>query len=772
MAEPGRTNTVMHLSHWGAYRVEVHDDRLVGVTAFERDPAPSPLIQAMPEVVHHTCRIAEPMVRKGFLDDGIGSDRAGRGIEPFVPVSWEQALDLVAGELARIKEVHGNEAIYAVSGWASAGQFHAARQQLSRFLNRFGGFVDQVTNYSFGAASVILPRVVGTMEPVSQPTSWSSIVENTDLMLLFGGIAPKNSQLSKNGVAAHETQRWLVKARGAGTVFVQVSPIRDDMAGELSAEWLPARPNTDVAIMLGLAHTLLVEGLHDEAFLARYSIGFERFRAYLLGEGDGVVKDADWAAALSGLDAGTLRTLARRLAAGRSMISVSYSVQRADHGEQPCWSAVALAAMLGQIGLPGGGFAIGYGSNGLNGNPSPRVPQPGLPMGANPAGAFIPVARVVDMLLNPGGRYDFNGEVRTYPDVRMVYWCGGNPFHKQQDINRFLRAWQRPETIVVHEPWWTPAARRADIVLPVTTTLERNDIGAAPNERFFVAMQQAVSPVGKARNEYDIYADLAERLGFRDAFTEGRDEMGWLRHMYDVARQKAARKKLEMPDFEGFWRNGYVEFPAPATPNVLFEAFREDPVGSPLKTPSGRIEIFSETIDGFGYDDCPGHPAWIEPAEWLGSDRVARFPLHMVSNQPRHRLHSQMDFAAASQSHKVRGREPVSIHPDDARDRGIRNGDVVRLFNDRGACLAGAVVTDSIRPGVVCLATGAWLDPLDPADIGSLDKHGNPNMLTLDKGTSKLAQSCAAQTTLIEIERYEDDPPPITAFETPTTADA
>jgi len=258
------------------------------------------------------------------------------------------------------------------------------------------------------------------------------------------------------------------------------------------------------------------------------------------------------------------------------MISVSYSVQRADHGEQPCWCATALAAMLGQIGLPGGGFAIGYGANSLNGNPSPRVPQPGLPMGANPAGEFIPVARVVDMLLNPGGKYDFNGEVRTYPDIRMIYWCGGNPFHKQQDINRFLRAWQRPETIIVHEPWWTPAARRADIVLPVTTTLERNDIGAAPNERFFVAMQRAIAPVGKARNEYDIYADLAERLGFRDAFTEGRDEMAWLRHMYDVARQKAARKKLEMPDFDGFWRDGYVEFPAPDTPNVLFEAFRQD----------------------------------------------------------------------------------------------------------------------------------------------------------------------------------------------------
>ncbi len=767
MEGSGPDGTFMNMSHWGAYRVHVRDDRMVGITPFERDPEPSPMIDGMADIVHHRCRVAEPMVRKGFLEHGHNSDRAGRGVEPFVQVSWDQALDLVAAELARVKADHGNEAIYAVSGWASAGNFHTAKQQLSRFLNKFGGFVDQVTNYSWGAASVILPRVVGSTEPVGNPTAWPTIIAHTKLMVLFGGLAPKNGQLAKNGVTAHELTHWLEDARNAGVAFVQISPIKDDMADDLGATWLPARPSTDVAIMLGLAHTLLTEGLQDDAFLARYCTGFEIFRGYVMGARDGIAKDADWAAAISGLDAGTIRDLARRMAADRTMISVSYSVQRGDHGEQPCWMAATLAAMLGQIGLPGGGFGIGYGSNGLIGKPSPQVPQPGLPMGSNPTGAYIPVARVVDALLNPGAPYDFNGERRTYPDLRMIYWCGGNPFHKQQDINRLLRAWQKPETIIIHEPWWTPAARRADIVLPVTTTHERNDIGAAPKERFYIAMQKAVSPVGNARNEYDIYADLAERLGFRDAYTEGRNEMDWLRHMYDVARQKAARKHHEMPDFDTFWAAGYIEFPANETPPNLFEDFREDPTGTPLKTPSGKIEIFSETIHGFGYDDCPGHPAWIEPEEWLGSDKAEKFPLHMLSNQPRHRLHSQMDFGAASQASKIAGREPVQIHPDDAAARGISDGDVVRLFNDRGASLAGARITDGIRPGVVCLSTGAWFDPLNAAEIGSLDKHGNPNVLTLDKGTSKLAQCCTAQSTLVEIERYDGDAPPITAYDLP-----
>ena len=605
----GSRNTYMNMSHWGAYRVHVRDDKMMGVTPFDRDPEPSPLIDDMPSVVHHACRVAEPMVRQGFLERGRDSDRTGRGVEPFVPVSWDQALDLVASELARIKADHGNQSIYAVSGWASAGNFHAAKQQLSRFLNKFGGFVDQVTNYSFGAASVILPRVVGTMEPVGNPTAWTTIIDHTKIMLLFGGVAPKNAQLAKNGVTAHETTHWLRQARDAGIEFIQVSPIRDDMADDLGATWLPARPNTDVAIMLGLAHTILAEGLQDDDFLDRYCTGADIFRAYVMGESDGVAKDADWAASISGIDADVLRDLARRMAANRTMISVSYSVQRADHGEQPCWMAIALAALLGQIGLPGGGFGIGYGSNGLIGKPSPQVPQPGLPMGSNKTGEYIPVARISDALLNPGSAYDYNGERRTYPDIRMIYWCGGNPFHKQQDINKLLQAWQKPETIIVHEPWWTPAARRADIVLPVTTTHERNDIGSAPRERFYIAMQQAVPPVGKARNEYDIYTDLADRLGFRDAYTEGRNEMDWLRHMYDVARQKAARKDHDMPDFDRFWKDGYIEFPANEEPAILFEGFREDPDRMALKTPSGKIELFSETIDGFGYDDCPGHPA-------------------------------------------------------------------------------------------------------------------------------------------------------------------
>ena len=764
MESPDGTISV---SHWGAYRVFSKNNKVISVSPFEHDPEPSPMIQALPGVVHNSCRISRPMVRESWLKQGHRSDTSGRGKEPFVAVSWDEVLDLVATELKRVRESYGNNAIYGSSGWGSAGVFHSAQTQLKRFLNNFGGFVDQVTNYSFGAASVIVPRITGSMDPVMRPTTWPSIVSNTRLIVAFGGISPKNSQVSKDGFGLHETQNYLRDAQRAGVEFVQISPLKDDCLDELEAEWLPARPNTDTAVMLGLAHTLVKEDLHDIQFLKRFCVGFEKFEEYLVGRTDGVIKDANWAASVTGINAKTLESLARRMAAVPTMISMSWSIQRSDHGEQPCWMAITLAAMLGQIGRPGTGVGIGYGSIGSVGAPTSKTPKFGLPIGRNAVSDYIPVARVVDMLLNPGGKFDFNGERRTYPDIRLIYWAGGNPFHKQQDINRFLKAWQYPETIIIHEPWWTPAARRADIVLPVTTTLERNDIGSGLRDRFFIAMQQAIPPVSGARNDYDIFASLAERLDFREEFTEGRDEQGWLENMYSTAQRSAVPLNADMPSFQDFWQKGFLEFKPPQKQDILFENFRNDPDKSPLKTPSGRIEIFSETIDGFGYEDCPGHAAWLEPVEWLGSKIAEVYPLHLISNQPSHRMHSQLDCGEQSQATKISGREPVWINPEDAMTRGIKDGDVVRLFNSRGSCLAGAVITDRIMPQVVRLSTGAWFDPVDTTEIGSLEKHGNPNVLTVDKGSSSLAQSCIAQSALVEIMRYDHDLPAITAYDEP-----
>jgi len=759
-----------HLSLWGAFSAQVENGRVVGVEPFAADEAPSPLLQSIPDAVHSEARIDRPYVREGWLAEGPGGRCEKRGGEAFVAVSWEKAEELVSGELRRVIDAHGNTAIYAGSyGWASAGRVNRANPLLHRFLNCLGGFTASKQSYSIAAAMTVVPHIVGDMSPMSgRMSSWDGIVRDSELFVAFGGLPLRNDQVGTAGAATHELEPWLRQAAAKGIEFVNVSPFRDDMPAFLRPDWLAPRPGSDTALMLGLAHTLATEDLHDRAFLDRYTVGYAAFEDYLTGRADGRPKDADWAAAIADLPADAIRALARRMASKRTMLSISYSLQRGEHGEQPYWMLITLAAMLGQIGLPGGGFGLGYGSIAGMGMPRGPLVIPRMPMGQNPTGSFIPVARVTELLESPGREYDYNGERRTYPEIRLVYWCGGNPFHHHQDLNRLIAAWRRPETIVVHEPWWTATARHADIVLPATTTLERNDLGVGERDRYLTAMQQAIPPVGEARNDYDIFAALSRRLGAEQAFTEGRDQMAWVRHLYDVARQQAAQYDVTWPDFESFWQQGHVEMPLPEAPTVLYEAFRAEPEANPLKTPSGRIEIVSGTVAGFGYDDCPGRPTWLEPTEWLGAAKAATYPLHMLSSQPRTRLHSQMDQGRTSLADKIAGREPVYISCADAEARGIADGDVVRIFNERGQALAGARVTEALRPGVVHLATGAWYDPAEPGRLGSLDKHGNPNVLTLDKGTSKLAQGPSAQSALVEIERYRAEPPPITAFTPPT----
>ena len=559
-----------HTSHWGTFTAEVENGRFVGVRAFDQNPDPSPLIHSMTEAVYDESRVTRPMIRKGWLDHGPGGNREKRGAEPFVAVPWDEALDIVADELNRVRTGHGNQAIFGGSyGWSSAGRFHHAKSQLQRMLGTIGGFTTQVHTYSIAAGYAILPHILGSAETaMAAATTWDSIVESTELVVAFGGLPVKNMQVTSGGPGQHTSRSFMKKAREAGTEFVNVSPIRDDASEFLDAEWLPVRPNTDMALMLALAYTLETEGLADQGFLASHCVGYPRFADYLCGRVDGQPKDADWAAPICETEPDTIRRLARQMASKRTLINTNWSLQRGDHGEQPFWMTVVLAAMIGQIGMPGGGFGFGYGSMGNIGNPRRPVSAPSLSIGVNPCDSWIPVARIADMLLNPGADYDFDGKRRSYPDIRLIYWCGGNPFHHHQDLNRLVAAWRRPETIIVNEPWWTATAKFSDIVLPSTTTLERNDIGATTRDRFILAMEKAIEPVGDARNDYDIFRDLTRRLGTESEFTEERDEAEWLRHLYDRARQRAAEDDVTMPTFDTFWSDGHVEVPPPEEPQV------------------------------------------------------------------------------------------------------------------------------------------------------------------------------------------------------------
>ena len=758
---------IPHCAHWGAFTALVENGQIVGIEPFAGDPAPSHMLAAIPDLMDPKVRIDRPYVREDWLERGKRSDRTARGTGKFVAVSWDDALDLAAAEIERVTRDHGNDSIFAGSyGWTSAGRLHHSQSAVKRFFNCIGGYTGHVDTYSVGAGAVIVRHILGG-DGYGPPNSIELVAEHTELLLVCGALSPRTEQVESGGVGRHTLKGHLDRMAARGARIVHVSPRRDDMPADLGAEWWPIRPNTDTALLIGLAGEIVAQGIEDKDFLARCTSGSEQFLAYLRGSTDGTPKTAAWAAGITGLEPEKIRALAAEFVRRRSFVTVSYALQRAVHGEQPWWSAAALAAVAGQWGFAGGGASFGLGSVANQGVSFPVASLGGLSHGKKPNASFIPVARIADMLLNPGAPFTYQGKTHAFPDIRLVYWAGGNPFHHHQDLTRLQHAWEKPETIIVQEIMWTATAKRADIVLPATTTLERNDISGGRRADMRFAMKQVVPPFAEARSDFEIMREIAARLGVEAAYTEGRGEMAWLRHIYDETRAAFAKRGADMPDFDAFWEAGHTDVPQlPIEPALA--RFRADPEANKLNTETGKLVLYSQTLAACAYPDCPPHPTWMEPPEWLGSVGRAKFPFHLLSAQPNGRLHSQIDNGRVSQAEKVAGREAVLINPADAQRLGLKSGDTALLRNARGRCLAGVMLSADIRPGVAVLPTGAWYQPIWSAE-GPLDIAGNPNTLTLDVPASAFSGGCAAHTCLVAIERYDGNAP-LPSFELPAMA--
>jgi len=744
-------------SHWGDFDAVLDADGNLQISPDPRDAAPSPLLGNISANLRQ--RIDRPYARRGWLQ----SVRAGRapgpdnrrGKDEYEALEWSEAIELAANELGRVIAQQGNSAIYGGSyGWGSAGRFHHAQSQIHRFLNALGGYTSSRQTYSLGAARVLFEQVLGDDRPLSAPTSWSALA-GTELFVCFGGMPAKNAGVNAGGITNHATALHLREACQRGARFVLLGPQRDDLATELAAQWLALRPGTDTAAMLAMAQVLLEEGRYDRAFIEQYTHGSADFFAYLSGTVDGVPKTPEWAARLCGVGACELRDLAREMSGRKTLINLAWSLQRSRYGEQPLWAGLALAAMLGQIGLPDGGFGHGYGAVGGFGTPRNPLPLPTLPQGRNPVGDFIPVARVADMLLDPGGAYDYAGERRRYPSIKLVYWAGGNPFHHHQDLRRLSTAFAQVDSLIVHEAFWTATARHADLVLPCTTHLERDDLVASREDRRLRFVEAVCPPLGQSRDDYGIFRAIAARLGAEAAFSQGRSERQWLEALYEQWRQQMTPHA--MPHYPYFRAAGECELPAIDEHTVCFADFRQDPVRHALKTASGRIELFSARLHALGYPDCPGHPAWLGPGD-EPEPQAAAYPLSLIANNPASRLHSQLDHGAFSQASKIQGREPLTLHPRDALALGLEAGQVVRVSNHRGQVLAGLRLSDDIRPGCAQMATGAWYQP-GPDGCGVDCVHGNVNVLTSDVGTSRFSQGCSGQLTRVEVSAWHGPVP-------------
>lgn len=778
----GADGTVMTGSHWGVFNATVKNGVWSAVKAWDKDPHPSAQLEGIMDSVYSPSRIKYPMVRKAYLEKGPGAPRDDRGSGDFVRVSWDQALKLVVNELQRVSKTYGPQGVFAGSyGWKSSGKLHNCQSLLRRMLNvgLEGKFVNSTADYSTGASQFMMPHVVGTLEVYEQQTAWPVVVESTDLLVFWGADPIKTNQIGWT-VADHDAYPYMEEFKKTGKKVICIDPIKTETAKFFNAEWVPIRPHTDVALMLGIAHTLYSEKLHDEEFLEEFTVGFDKFLPYLTGETDKTPKTAEWAAEICEIPADQIKALARAFKKNTTMLASGWSIQRQHHGEQSHWMLITLASMLGQIGLPGGGFGLSYHyANG--GAPSANSPVlAGITDGGKAVkgaawltkagAATIPVARVVDMIENPGAEFQFNGKTDKYPDVKMTYWTGGNPFAHHQDRNRLVKAWQKLETVIVQDFQWTATARFADIVLPATTSYERNDIENVGDYslKAMVAMKKVIDPVFEARNDYDIFAEISKMLGKEKEFTEGKTEMDWIKSFYAEAEKQGKTKKIDVPKFDDFWKSGIAVFPIPdkAKKFVRHGDFREDPLLEPLGTPSGKIEIYSKNVEKMKYDDCGPHPMWYEPIERLGG-KGAKYPLHVNTAHPESRLHSQLCGTKIRAGYAVAGREPCVINTKDAAARGIKNGDVVRVFNDRGQMLAGAIVSDDIRPSVIRVNEGGWYDPVEGGKVGSLDAYGDVNCLTPDLGTSKLGQGNCGHTGLADVEKFTGTLPELKVFSAP-----
>ena len=757
--------------------VEVKDGKIVSSTGALAKTIPNSLQSTAADQVHTTARIQHPMVRKSYLDNPLQPAK-GLGEDTYVQVSWEQALKLIHEQHDRIRKANGPSAIFAGSyGWRSSGVLHKAQTLLQRYMNLAGGYSGHSGDYSTGAAQVIMPHVVGSVEVYEQQTSWPLILENSQVVVLWG-MNPLNTLKIAWSSTDEQGLEYFHQLKKSGKPVIAIDPIRSETIeffGD-NATWIAPNMGTDVALMLGIAHTLMTQGKHDKVFLEKYTTGYPQFEEYMTGKSDNTPKSAAWAAEITGVPEAQIVKLAELMAANRTMLMAGWGIQRQQYGEQKHWMLVTLAAMLGQIGTPGGGFGFSYHySNG--GNPT-RVGGVLPEMSAAIAGQAseaaddggmraIPVARIVDALENPGGKYQHNGKEQTYPNIKMIWWAGGGNFTHHQDTNRLIKAWQKPEMIVVSECYWTAAAKHADIVLPITTSFERNDLtmtGDYSNQHI-VPMKQVVAPQFEARNDFDVFADLAELLkpGGKEIYTEGKDEMAWLKFFYDAAQKGARAQRVTMPMFNAFWQQNKLIEMRRSEKNeqyVRYGDFRADPVKNALGTPSGKIEIYSKTLEKFGYKDCPAHPTWLAPDEWKGTADEKQ--LQLLTAHPAHRLHSQLNYAELRKKYAVADREPITIHTEDAARFGIANGDLVRVWNKRGQILTGAVVTDGIKKGVVYVHEGAW-----PDLENGLCKNGSANVLTADIPSSQLANACAGNSALVYIEKYTGNAPKLTAFDQP-----
>lgn len=746
---------IPHATHFGPFYGVVRDGVLEDIIPQSSDANPSVLVRGIVDRTYSNTRVKFPFVRKSYLAKTKGHERL-RGREEFVRVSWDMALDLV---YKKLKEIPNKEIFNAsYGGWGHVGRLHNSNGVAGRFFNTtIGGAIGTDGEYSNGAAGKTVPTIMGDLEVYSHQTVHEQMIANTKVYVLWGADLFKCNRIDYV-VPNHVNDLYYPEYKKSGMKFISIDPIYTDTAEAFNAEWIKIRPNTDVALALGMMHHLYTTKKYDKDFVEKYTFGFDRFLPYLLGQTDKVPKTPEWASKITEVSASKIKELADLMVSTRSFIAGNWACQRAQYGEQADFALITLASMIGQIGTAGGGigFSMHY-SGGGQARADHNSPG-GLAQGRNRVGIDLPASRISEAILNPGKTIKFKGQEMVYPKIKMMHCCGASVLGHHPNTNELIRAMRTLDTVVVHEPWWTPFAKMADIVLPATSTLERNDItgGGSYSRNMVYAMKQVIAPIHESKDDYEIFRELAKKFGDKveGRYTNDKTQMQWIEEFYNKSDAP------EIKDFATFWKDGFLEFPIDKSARsfVRHKEFRDDPVGNKLATETGKIQIFSEKFDSYQLPDFKGHCYWFEPSEYLGdAKKTKKHPFHLLSPHPKYRIHSQLDNTWVRDVYKIQGREPIMINTNDAKKLGIAHKEVVEVYNDRGRLLAGAFVTDNIREGVVAISEGAWYAPEASKDEYPRCNGGHVNVLTSSVPTSQMAQAVAANTCLVAIKKVDKE---------------
>jgi molybdopterin guanine dinucleotide-containing S/N-oxide reductase-like protein len=761
--------------------------------------------------VYSPNRIPYPLKRVDW--DPIGErNPQNRGTSKYVRISWDEALDLVAGEIQRVIKEYGPEGVFLqAEGHGEGKVVHAPHGCSIHLMRLLGGYTQQIRNadswegWYWGAKHVWGNEPVGLNMEYSSNT-YNDVAKNTEMLICQGCDQETTPWGFGGGTLPSLLSYWYTEL---GIKQIYISPDLNYAAAVHADKWIPILPNTDVALQLAIAYQWIANGTYDKEYVDTHVVGFDKFADYVLGGEDGVPKTPAWASEKCGVPSRTIKALAKAWASKRTTVAHGYGGPyiRGAYSSEPARMEICLLGMQG-LGRPGVNQLTFVEGTMLGSYNRMRSGRPGTVGMQTPASILRPIVNAAYRGYNPfmwkqesiipktllhdvieTGAYDIYGSSDQMEPVEdqfkhYVYPLPGkNEIHMMwsdtpcfstcwNDSNSFHRAVRSPkiEFILVQHPWMENDSLFADIILPSNTKFETDDIGADhwPVQYNCVYLEEkAIEPRGESMSDYEVVVAIADRLGLKDQYTEGKSIEQWIKVGFDGSGVEEAG----LCSWEEIQDKKYYVVPTDPDwekiPHGMIE-FYEDPEKYPMSTPSGKLEFYSERLAKAFPDDMerPPVPHWVEKSDFhderLSSERARRYTLLVLSNHPRWRVHAQMDdvnWFHEIVTGKVRGSdgylyEPAWLHPSEASKRGINSGDVVTIYNERGRVLCGAYVTERIMPGVVYIDHGARYDPIVP---GEFDRGGAINTICPHKTTSK---NCAGMVTsgfLAEVERTDLD---------------